>query len=199
MTLFPSSGGAMVNRTLESGLPLSRNQRTTMSNQASALQIFAAPTERYPDKANGTSIRSLRFCVWLTQIVFYALPWLSWNGRHAVLFDLVACKVYLFGLVLWPQELSCLSIVPLVCGLSLFLFTVLAGSAWRDIAPPLVAHMKIVMWTERKMERKRAVPRSQDLQPWWATETAYNAAKHTVYGTFALWTGLTFSGYFTAA
>ena len=26
--------------------------------------------------------------VWATQLVFYGLPWLSWNGRPAVLFDL---------------------------------------------------------------------------------------------------------------
>ena len=29
-------------------------------------------------------------CVWLTQLVFYGLPWLEWNGRQAVLFDLAA-------------------------------------------------------------------------------------------------------------
>ena len=26
--------------------------------------------------------------VWITQAIFYGLPWLSWNGRQAVLFDL---------------------------------------------------------------------------------------------------------------
>ena len=42
--------------------------------------------------------------VWLTQLVFYGLPWLPWNGRQAVLFDLVARKFYIFGLVFWPQD-----------------------------------------------------------------------------------------------
>jgi len=27
--------------------------------------------------------------VWGTQLVYYGLPWLSWNDRQAVLFDLV--------------------------------------------------------------------------------------------------------------
>ena len=40
-----------------------------------------------------------RWCS-LTQIVFYGLPWLVWNGRQAVLFDLAARKFYIFGLVL---------------------------------------------------------------------------------------------------
>jgi hypothetical protein len=26
--------------------------------------------------------------VWATQLVFYGLPWLQWNGRQALLFDL---------------------------------------------------------------------------------------------------------------
>ena len=26
--------------------------------------------------------------VWVTQIIFYGMPWLQWNGRQAVLFDL---------------------------------------------------------------------------------------------------------------
>ena len=37
-------------------------------------------------------------------MIFYGLPWLQWNGRQAVLFDLGARKFYLFGVVLWPQD-----------------------------------------------------------------------------------------------
>ena len=42
--------------------------------------------------------------VWLTQLVFYGLPWLNWNDRPAVLFDLGARRFYIFGLVLYPQD-----------------------------------------------------------------------------------------------
>ena len=28
--------------------------------------------------------------VWATQLAFYGLPWLEWNARQAVLFDLAA-------------------------------------------------------------------------------------------------------------
>ncbi len=42
--------------------------------------------------------------VWATQLVFYGLPWLEWNGRQAVLFDLGARRFYIFGLVLYPQD-----------------------------------------------------------------------------------------------
>ena len=42
--------------------------------------------------------------VWATQLVFYGLPWLEWNSRQAVLFDLGARRFYIFGLVLYPQD-----------------------------------------------------------------------------------------------
>ena len=42
--------------------------------------------------------------VWLTQLLFYGLPWLSWNDRQAVLFDLDARRFYLFKLALYPQD-----------------------------------------------------------------------------------------------
>ena len=43
--------------------------------------------------------------VWATQLLFYGLPWLTWNGRQAVLFDLAARRFYIFGLVLLPAGL----------------------------------------------------------------------------------------------
>ena len=42
--------------------------------------------------------------VWLTQILFYGLPWLPWNGRQAVLLDLGARRFYIFDMVLHPQD-----------------------------------------------------------------------------------------------
>ena len=33
--------------------------------------------------------------VWLTQILFYGLPWWVWNGRQAVLFDVEARRLSL--------------------------------------------------------------------------------------------------------
>src|ERR1035441_7597203 len=42
--------------------------------------------------------------VWLTQVLFYGLPWLPWNGRQAVLLDLVARRFYIFDMVLLPQD-----------------------------------------------------------------------------------------------
>lgn len=60
--------------------------------------------------------------VWLTQILFYGAPWIEWNGRQAVLFHLVERKFYLFGLVLWPQDVFYLALLLIISAYALFLF-----------------------------------------------------------------------------
>src|SRR3989344_4657735 len=62
-----------------------------------------------------------------TQLVFYGLPWLTWNDRQAVLFDLVARKFYIFGMVLWPQDFIFLTALLIISAYALFLFTAIAG------------------------------------------------------------------------
>ena len=67
----------------------------------------------------------------LTQLVYYGTPWLVWNGRQAVLFDLAERKFYIFGLVLWPQDFIFLTGLLVISALSLFLFTAIGDrGAW---------------------------------------------------------------------
>ena len=56
--------------------------------------------------------------VWATQLVFYGLPWLPWNDRQAVLFDVVHRKFYIFGLVFWPQDVIYLAVLLIAAGLA---------------------------------------------------------------------------------
>ena len=60
--------------------------------------------------------------VWFTQILFYGLPWIEWNGRQAVLFHIAERKFYLFGLVLWPQDVFYLALLLIISAYALFLF-----------------------------------------------------------------------------
>ena len=56
----------------------------------------------------------------ITQLVFYGLPWLEWNARQAVLFDLGARRFYVFGLVLYPQDFIYLTALLVIAASSLF-------------------------------------------------------------------------------
>ncbi len=135
--------------------------------------------------------------VWATQLAFYGLPWLSMNDRQAMLFDLGARRFYIFNLVLYPQDLICLTGLLVISALSLFLFTAVAGRLWCGYACPQTVYTEIFMWVERKIEGDRIARMRLDKASWSAAKLARKGAKHALWIAIGLWTGFTFVGYFT--
>lgn len=135
--------------------------------------------------------------VWITQLVFYGLPWLTWNDRPAVLFDLAARKFYIFGLVFWPQDFILLSILLIISALSLFLFTAVGGRLWCGYACPQTVYTEIFLWVEKWIEGDRAKRMKLDQASWGPRKLAIKGAKQAAWIAIAMWTGFTFVGYFT--
>ncbi len=135
--------------------------------------------------------------VWLTQAVYYGLPWLEWGGRPLVLFDLEARRFHLFGLVLYPQDFVYLTGLLVISALALFLFTAVAGRLWCGYACPQTVYTEIFMWIEQRIEGDRAQRIRLDRAPMNAAKLARKGAKHLAWFAVALWTGVTFVGYFT--
>ncbi len=135
--------------------------------------------------------------VLLTQALFYGLPWLQWNDRPLVLFDLIERRFYLFAWVFHPQDLIYLTFLLIICALSLFLFTAVAGRVWCGFACPQTVYSQIFMGIERLVEGDRSARLKLDANPfglrWWARRPL----KHGIWIAIALWTGFTFVGYFT--
>jgi len=165
--------------------------------EAAVIKMYKAREEIFPRETSG-KFASLRWlCVWLTQLTFYGLPWLSWNGRQAVLFDLGARKFYIFGIVLWPQDFIYLAALLIICAYSLFLFTAVAGRVWCGFACPQTVYTEIFMWVERRIEGPRSARMRLAKQPWTAEKIAKKGGKHFVWAAIGLWTGFTFVSYFT--
>jgi len=150
----------------------------------------------YARAVNGVFARWRIAFVFLTQLVFYGLPWLQWGGRQAVLFDLGARKFYLFGLVLWPQDVVYLAVLLIISALSLFLFTAIAGRLFCGYACPQTVYTQIFMWIERKVEGDRSARMRLDREPMSARKLRIKASKHVLWCLVAWWTGSTFIGYF---
>jgi cytochrome c oxidase accessory protein FixG len=137
------------------------------------------------------------FFVWATQIVFYGLPWLQWNGRQAVLFDLASRRFYLGGLVLYPQDFIYLTGLLVISAYGLFLFTAVAGRLWCGFACPQTVYTEMFMWIERRLEGDRNARIRLDAAPWRAAKLLRRGGKHALWIALALWTGFSFVGYFT--
>ena len=135
--------------------------------------------------------------VWFTQILFYGAPWLEWNGRQAVLFHLVERKFYLFGLVLWPQDVFYLALLLIISAYALFLFTAIAGRLFCGYACPQTVYTEIFMWVENRIEGDRSARMKLDKGPMSARKIRLKATKHLIWLAISLWTGFTLVGYFT--
>ncbi|MGD8789422.1 MAG: cytochrome c oxidase accessory protein CcoG, partial [Burkholderiales bacterium] len=160
-------------------------------------ELYEVRKKIYPRSVSGKFAWSRWFFVWATQLVFYGMPWLSWNDRQAVLFDLVHRKFYIFGLVFWPQDIVYLTVLLIISAYSLFLFTAVGGRLWCGYACPQTVYTEMFMWIERRIEGDRMKRMKLDQSALSGRKIALKLAKHAAWIALALWTGFTFVGYFT--
>lgn len=164
---------------------------------AEMISLYAAHEKIYPRSVSGYFSNWRWGMVFLTQLVFYGIPWLEWGQRQAVLFDVGARRFYIFGLVLYPQDFIYLAGLLVISALSLFLFTAVAGRLWCGYACPQTVYTEIFLWIEKKVEGDRSARLRRDAQPWSIQRLWRKSAKHLLWLAVALWTGFTFVGYFT--
>ncbi len=161
------------------------------------VSLYAAQEKIYPRSVAGFFSAWRWVTVWITQLVFYGLPWLQWNDRQAVLFDLEARRFYIFGLVLHPQDFIYLTGLLVISALALFLFTAIAGRLWCGYACPQTVYTEIFLWIEKKIEGDRSARIRLDDAGFSLGKLFKRLTKHGAWMAVALWTGFTFVGYFT--
>ncbi|MDH3646774.1 MAG: cytochrome c oxidase accessory protein CcoG [Gammaproteobacteria bacterium] len=167
-----------------------------MKDSANAA-LYESQTKIYPREVSGR-FQNLRATAVVALLgLYYLLPWLRWNGRQAVLFDLPARKFHLFWLTLWPQDLIYLTALLITAALSLFFFTTLFGRVWCGYACPQTVWTEVFIWMERWTEGDRRKRMKMDQAPWSLDKARRKTAKQFFWVMFSLFTGLTFVGYFT--
>ena len=162
-----------------------------------AVSMYEKQAKIYPRAVHGWFARWRWTMVWITQGIFYGLPWLQWNGRQAMLFDISQRRFFVFGLVLQPQDLIYLAALLIISALVLFFFTAVAGRLWCGYSCPQTVYTEIFMWIERKVEGDRGARMKLDKGATDARKIRLKATKHALWIALALWTGFTFVGYFT--
>jgi polyferredoxin len=158
---------------------------------------YVSERKVYPRDVSGRFDRLRKLAVFWLLGMYYLFPWVTWDGRQAVLFDLPARKFYVFGLTFWPQDFSLLSLLLIMLAMTLFFTTALAGRLWCGYACPQTVWTETFLWMERWTEGDRAKRMKLDSGPWNGEKIFRKGSKHTVWLIFALWTGFTFVGFFT--
>lgn len=172
-------------------------QLTSANVDAGMVSLYVPQRKIYPRSVSGLFSNWRWGMVFLTQLVFYGMPWLEWGQRQAVLFDLGTRRFYIFGLVLYPQDFIYLAGLLVISALSLFLFTAVAGRLWCGYACPQTVYTEIFLWIEKKIEGDRSARMRRDSLPLSFDKGVRKVSKHFLWIVVALWTGFTFVGYFT--
>ena len=159
--------------------------------------FYVSERKVYPREVSGKLNRLRVAAVFWLLGMFYVFPWLRWDGRQAVLFDLPARKFHVFGLTFWPQDFLFLALLLIIAAMALFFFTALAGRLFCGYACPQTVWTEVFLWIENWTEGDRGKRMKLDAGPWNRDKILRKGSKHFLWLLFALWTGFTFVGFFT--
>lgn len=158
--------------------------------------LYIKPAKIHPKSVGGIFARLRNLSALLLLGWYYGIPWINWQGRQAILFDLPHRKFHLFGITLWPQDFVFLTGLLILAALSLFFFTAWAGRLWCGYACPQTVWTKAFVWIERLCEGERNARIKLDKEALSRRKIRIKLAKHTAWFIFSLFTGFTFVGFF---
>lgn len=135
---------------------------------------------------------------WGVLVLYFALPWITWKGRQAILFDLPNRKFYIFGWTFLPQDFVLLSWLLICAAMSLLLVTVFAGRVYCGYVCPQTVWTKLFFWVEKITEGNRNARMRLDKSPLSVNKAVRRVTKHALWLLVAFVTAFTFVGYFSS-
>ena len=179
-----------------------RAEPTPMKGAPPAVEevlLYQKAEKIYPRGVRG-SFANLRVQAMVVLLgLYYLTPWLQWQGRPLVFFDLPHRRFHVLMLTLVPQDLLLLALMLLLAALTLFFFTSLAGRLWCGYACPQTVWTEAFLWMERLCEGDRYQRIKLDRARLSAEKVLRKGAKHVLWLSFGLFTGMTFVSYFVPA
>ena len=155
------------------------------------------PDKIHPKAVKGVFERIRASIVYLFLIGYFLTPWLQWDGRQAILFDLPARKFYVFGYTFWPQDFFLLALFAILAAFGLFLITTYAGRVWCGYACPQTVWTKIFIWIETYVEGSRNQRIKLTNSKWTPHKIQKRILTHSLWLLVSLLTALGFLVYFT--
>jgi len=166
-------------------------------NQIPVVDLTQRQGKIYTRSIDGFFQRIRLLSGWPLLLGYLLLPWLNWDGRQAVLFDLPSRQFHILGLTFWPQDFPLLAWLLIIAAFTLFAVTVFAGRVWCGYTCPQTVWTAIYMWVEELCEGSRNQRMRRDRAPMTVDKAARKSTKHGLWLLVAFVTGFTFVGYFS--
>lgn len=173
-----------------------------MSKDRIDVKVITPKTNRdangkiYVRKSQGTFQKMRRYGGWFLMVLFAMLPWITYQDRQAILFDLAKQQFVFFGATFFPQDLTLLATIFVIAAFGLFFITTFLGRVWCGYLCPQTVWTFIFIWLEEKLEGPANKRRKQDNSKYTPNLMLRKTIKHIAWWAISIITGLVFVGYF---
>jgi len=143
-----------------------------------------------------------RIWKWIASLVwvpFFLGPYMRWDDRQAILFDIPNRQFHLLGVTILPQDFWMLSLLLLFFAILLAVVTALAGRVWCGFFCFQTVWTDVFTWLEEKLEGPPQKRKKLDNGPLTFTKVRIKATKHLIWIVIAALTGISFVAWFTDA
>ena len=182
---------------------------TSKSNQAPAsVDALYEEADHWHVNTGGETIHAKRLpgrwrtIKWITAsvwLIFFLGPYLHWEGRQAVLFDIPNRQYHLFGVTILPQDFWMLSLLLLFFAILLAVATALVGRVWCGFFCFQTVWTDVFTWIEERLEGPPAQRRKLDQAPFSGAKLRVKSTKHLLWILIGFMTGFSFISWFTPA
>jgi len=143
--------------------------------------------------------RTIKWLANATWIIFFIGPYLRWDGRQAILWDIPARQYHIFGATILPQDFWMLSLLLLFFAILLAVVTALAGRVWCGFFCFQTVWTDVFTWIEEKLEGQPAARRKMEKAPFDFTKIRIKVTKHLIWALIGFATGFAFVSWFVDA
>lgn len=181
---------------------------TNPAVQQSAVDDLYAEADHWHVNTGGETIhakrlsgrwRTLKWAAASVWLIYFLGPYLRWDDRQAVLFDIPNRQYHLFGATILPQDFWMLSLLLLFFAILLAVATALVGRVWCGFFCFQTVWTDLFTWIEEKLEGGPAQRRKLDKAPLSLAKLRVKSIKHLFWLLIGFLTGFSFVAWFTDA
>ncbi len=171
---------------------------TNSTTESIEQSLYEKYEKIYPREVHGRFAFLRNASVVVLLGLYFIMPWIQWDDRQVILFDLPARKFHVFWMTFWPQDFLLLAFLLILAAMALFFFTALAGRLWCGFACPQTVWTEVYLWIERKVEGSRIRQMKLDKAELSIDKILRKSIKHLLWILIAGATAVTFVAYFSS-